>query len=156
MTPDQRLACIQAIRTFPEQLTQAVAGLDDAVLNASYREGGWSVRQIAHHVADAHVNAYARMRMMITEDHPTLKPYDQDTWAALADYAMPLQPTLALVQGLHERWAVFLESIPDESWGRTAYHPENGEVTLESLLKTYADHGTHHLEQIERAKSGGA
>lgn len=152
MTPDERRACIEEIRSFPSLLQQAVAGLDNEQLDTPYREGGWTVRQVAHHVADSHINGYSRMRMIVTEEHPTLKPYDQDAWAVLADYAMPLEGTISLLQGLHERWAVFLESIPDESWGRTAYHPEDGDVTLEDFLKNYADHGTRHLEQIERVR----
>lgn len=153
MTPSERQTCIEEIRVFPALLEQAVVGLDDVQLDTSYREGGWTVRQVAHHVADSHVNAYARMRMMLTEEHPTLKPYDHDAWAVLADYSMSLDSTIDLLRGLHERWAVFLESIPEDDWGRAAYHPENGEVTLESLLQSFADHGTHHLAQIERAKA---
>lgn len=153
MTAEQRRACIEEIRSLPAQLQEAVSGLDEEQLGRSYREGGWNVRQIVHHIADSHANAYVRMRLIATEDHPTLKPYDQDEWAALADYAMPPDVSLDLIRGLHTRWAVFLESLPEESWGRTAYHPENGEVSMESLLRTYADHGNQHLDQIGRAVS---
>lgn len=141
---------IDAIRSLPGKVRAAVAGLDDAQLDTSYREGGWTVRQVVHHLADSHMNAFVRMRLILTEDHPTLKPYDQDLWAAIEEArTLPLDPSLAILDGLHARWASMLDAIEDDAtWGRTAYHPENGEVSLASMLPSYADHGRNHVAQI--------
>lgn len=152
MTPEERRACIEEIRILPDLVRDAIEGLNDARLDTAYREGGWTVRQVVHHIADSHVNAYGRMKLVLTERHPTLKPYDQDAWAELADYALPVDSSIALLAGLHRRWAAFLEAVPDEGWGRTAYHPEDGEVTLEGLLRSYARHGRHHVGQIEELR----
>jgi uncharacterized damage-inducible protein DinB len=150
---NERAPLIEKIRSLPDELQSAVQGLDDRQLDTPYRNGGWTIRQVAHHIADSHVNAYIRMKMMLTEKHPTLKPYDQDEWAKLADAnGAPLDSSLALVRGLHSRWSTLLESLPEESWSRSAYHPENGEVTLDGMLRSYAGHGAHHVGQIRKLR----
>jgi hypothetical protein len=140
---------IAALRALPKQARAAVAGLTPAQLDTPYRAGGWTVRQVVHHLADAHINAFIRMKLVLTEEHPTLKPWDQDTWAALADSsAAPVEESLATLDGVHARMARVLEAAPAAAFARGAFHPENGEMTLERLLEIYSGHGPHHLEQI--------
>jgi uncharacterized damage-inducible protein DinB len=109
-----------------------------------------------HHLADSHMNAYLRFRWLITEDHPTIKTYEQDDWAKLPDSRLPLDSSLTILEGLHKRWATLLETLPDEAWSRTGTHPEIGEVTLDDLLEIYSGHGVHHAGQITdlRARKG--
>lgn len=155
-TPQQRKSRIGELRAFPPIIKSAVAGLDDEQLDTPYREGGWTVRQVVHHLADSHANAYLRFRWLITEDYPTIKTYDQDVWAGLPDSRLPLDSSLRIIEGLHERWAVLLDSLPDDAWSRKGMHPERGEVTLDDLLEIYSGHGAHHAEQITdlRARKG--
>ncbi len=145
---EQRKSRIADIRAFPPILKSAISGLNDEQLDTPYRDGGWSVRQVVHHLADSHVNAYLRFRWLVTEDHPTIKTYDQDVWAALPDSRLSLNSSLSILDGLHERWATFLEGLPDEAWSRKGTHPEIGEVTLDDLLEIYSGHGAHHAGQI--------
>lgn len=145
---EQRKSKIADIRAFPPILKSAVSGLNDQQLDTPYRDGGWTVRQVVHHLADSHVNAYLRFRWLVTEDHPTIKTYDQDVWAKLPDSRLPLNSSLSIIDGLHERWATFLEALPDEAWSRKGMHPEIGEVTLDKLLEIYSGHGPHHAKQI--------
>lgn len=155
-TTEGRTAKIARIDAFPPVLRKAVEGLSESALDTPYRDGGWTVRQVVHHVADSHANAYLRFRWIVAEDHPTIKTYDQDVWATFADSKLPLEPSLKMVEGLHEKWASFIESLPDEAWSRTAMHPERGEITLDDLLDVYADHGDKHADQITdlRARKG--
>jgi len=140
---DDRIAALAAL---PRRAEGAVAGLGDDQLDTPYRDGGWTVRQVIHHLADAHVNGYQRMRLTLTEDRPTLKTYDQDAWAALPDArTLPLGDSLAVLRGLHPRMVAFFEGLREEDYTRVALHPEDGEVTLEQLLTIYAGHGDHHL-----------
>jgi hypothetical protein len=144
----ERIARIAAL---PESLAAAVSGLSEAQLDARSPEDIWNVRQVAHHLADSHMNAFIRTKLIVTEDRPTLKPYDQDAWALLPDTeAMPIEASLGILRGLHARWVKLFESLADGDWGRTGLHPENGEVTVDSILRGYADHGEEHLEQIAR------
>lgn len=148
MVPD-RTVQIDAIRALPEQLEAAVAGLSDEQLDTPYRTSAWTVRQVVHHLADSHMNAFVRMKLILTEDRPRLKPYDQDRWAHTADVTgVPIASSLAVLRGLHERWVALLVAVPDKEWSRAASHPETGEVTLESLLAVYAHHGENHVSQI--------
>jgi hypothetical protein len=142
-------ALIDEIAALPDKLEAAVAGLTDAQLDTRYREGGWTVRQVVHHVADSHIHSFIRMKFILTEDNPTLKPYNQDVWAVQADVnGMPVSHSLQIIRGLHARWAVLLRAVPASSWGRTAFHPERGTVRLEDLVKIYAGHGEKHVAQI--------
>ncbi|HWF44989.1 MAG TPA: putative metal-dependent hydrolase [Candidatus Kapabacteria bacterium] len=140
---------IEAIRRLPQELVSAVEGLNEEQLNTPYRKGGWTPRQIVHHIADSHMNAFIRMKLILAEDHPTLKPYDQDMWARASDYTGSIDPSLAIVSGLHTRMAQLFESANDAQWKRSGYHPEREEnITLEDLLDTYVEHGKHHVHQI--------
>jgi hypothetical protein len=140
---------ILKIQSLPAALLAAGDGLVDAQLDTPYREGGWTVRQVVHHLADSHMNAFLRMKLILTEEHPTLKPYDQDVWARTGDSrAAPIASSLVLLEGLHARWARLLEEIPGDAWSRTGFHPERGDVSLENLLQTYAAHGEKHVGQI--------
>lgn len=146
---EERLGYLAAIERLPAEAREAVAGLDDAALDTPYKDGGWTPRQVIHHLADSHMNAFIRMRLILTEDHPTVRPYDQDAWSLLFDSTtLPIEPSLTILTGLHERWIRLLRSIPDDAYARTALHPEIGEVTLDALLAIYGKHGTTHCEQI--------
>jgi DinB superfamily len=155
-TTDQRTAKIAQIAGFPPALREAVEDLTDEQLDTPYRDGGWTVRQVVHHVADSHMSGYLRCRWTVAEDHTTLKTYDQDRWATFADSALPVAPSLTILDGLHERWVAFLSSLPDDAWSRTAIHPDRGEITLDDLLDTYSHHGANHVKQITdlRARKG--
>ena len=144
---------INKIRSLPRQLEKAIADLDESQLSTPYRDGGWTVRQVVHHLADSHMNAFIRMKLILAEDHPTLKPYDQEVWAELPDIRSRLDASLGIIRGLHERWVTLLENIPEAAWTRTGKHPETGEVSLESLLTTYARHGENHVGQITGLRS---
>ncbi len=140
---------IDAIAALPDQIEAAVKGLSDAQLDTPYREGGWTVRQVVHHLADSHMNAFIRMKLLLTEDKPTLKPYNQDVWATQADVrAVPIASSLSILRGLHARWTLLLRQVPDAGWSRKGIHPERGEVTMQSMLQTYSGHGAKHVEQI--------
>jgi hypothetical protein len=154
MTQAERKAKIDSIRDLPGMIEGAVRGLNDKQLDTPYRQGGWTVRQVVHHLADSHMNAVTRMKLILTEDHPTLKPYDQDKWAALVDtQKAPIRSSLAIIRGLHERWIALLESVPEAAWSRTGFHPERGDVTLEGTLNTYAGHGEKHVQSILRLRA---
>lgn len=155
-TTDRRSAKIAQIAALPPVLRNAVKGLSDSQLDTPYREGGWTVREVVHHVADSHANAFLRCRWVVAEDHPTIKTYDQDVWAKFSDSTLPLEPSLKIVDGLHERWSTFLNSLPEEAWSRTANHPERGDITLDDFLDIYSEHGAKHAGQITglRAQKG--
>lgn len=144
-----RAARIDSIRKLPAEARAAVAGLTPTQLDTPLRAGGWTVRQVMHHIADAHMNALIRMKLVLTEEHPTLKPWDQDTWARLADSThSPVEESLVVLDGVHARMARVLEAAPAAAWARGAFHPETGELTLESLVAQYCGHGQHHVEKI--------
>lgn len=146
---------IRAIAELPGQVEAALSGATDAQLMQPYREGGWNARQVVHHLADSHMNAFIRCRLILTEDNPPLKPYDQDAWAQLPDSCGgPLEPSLAILRGLHARWAAFFRALPDEAWTRQGLHPENGPMTLAAILEGYAAHGLRHLEHIRAGLAG--
>lgn len=138
------------VEALPALLHEAIAGLDAAQLDTPYREGGWTPRQIAHHVPDSHLNAYVRFRLALTEDVPTIKPYDQARWAELPD-ARTADPalSLALLDGLHGRWAILLRALSPADFRRTFRHPEAAQpVSLAHTLGLYAWHGRHHVSQV--------
>lgn len=152
LTDSERATQIAAIGALPDQLETLVNGLSEAQLHTHFRANEWTVAQNVHHLADSHMNSFIRMKLTATEEYPTLKPYDQDVWAATADYAAPISDSLLIIRGLHARWVRLLESITD--WQRNAFHPENGDMTLETMLRYYADHGAGHLDQITRTLAG--
>ena len=148
MTDLERTTEIAAIRALPDQLEALVNGLSALQLHTHFLANEWTVAQNVHHLADSHMNSFIRMKLTATEEHPTLKPYDQDVWAVTADYDAPISDSLLIIRGLHARWVRLLESITD--WGRSGFHPENGEMTLATMLHVYAAHGAGHLDQITR------
>lgn len=154
VSPAQRHAWIEEIVAFPNQLRETIAGMSDEQLDTPYREGGWTVRQVVHHLSDSHMNAYVRFKLTLTEERPVIKPYKQDLWAALADSLhAPVDISLDLLAALHARWAVLLRSMSPEDFQRAYIHPEyQKEFTLEGVLGLYAWHGRHHRAQIVALK----
>ena len=145
----ERAAFIQHIADLPAAIHKAVAGLNDTQLDTPYRPEGWTPRQIVHHVADSHMNAYIRFKLGMTEDNPTIKPYKQDKWAETVDGKMaPLSVSLPVLEGVHDRLVRFLKSLDESAFSRTIFHPENGAMTLDELLGLYAWHSRHHTAQI--------
>lgn len=149
---DTRARFIQRIEGLPVRARAAVAGLDDGALDTPYRPQGWTPRQIVHHLADSHMNAFVRIKLALTEDHPTIKPYDQEAWAGLVDSTGAPESSLSILEGLHERWVLLLRSLEEDAFGRTVNHPEIGAVTLSFFLQLYAWHGDHHVTQIEELR----
>jgi len=144
-----RLQGIAAITAAAEWFRSAVAGLDDRQLDTPYRPGGWTVRQVVHHVPDSHMNAYIRFKLAVTEDTPVIKPYDQTKWAELPDAkTLPVEVSLGLLEGLHERWAALLRSFSDADFARTLRHPELGILRLDQYVTMYAWHCRHHAAHI--------
>jgi uncharacterized damage-inducible protein DinB len=151
-----RAQWIQDLRELPERLRAAVAGLSDAQLDTPYREGGWTVRQVVHHVADSHMNSYVRFKLALTEDNPTIKPYDEAAWAKLADSQLPIGPSLELIASLHARWVGLLEGMSEADFAKTFNHPEHGKQNLGTTVALYAWHSRHHTAHITslRARQG--
>jgi hypothetical protein len=149
VTPGKRTAWIRQIAEAPAAMRAAVDGLTDAQFDTPYRPGGWTARQLVHHVPDSHLNAYIRFKWTLSEDNPTIKAYNQDAWAGLADTRLtPPAVSLDLLEVVHRRWVVLLESLSDEDWPRPLIHPENGPMTLDKLLQMYAWHGRHHAAHV--------
>jgi hypothetical protein len=149
MTPERARECLTAIAETPARLRAAVAGLTDEQLDTPYRPGGWTVRQVVHHVPDSHMNSYMRFRLALTEEQPAIKGYDEAAWAKLPDaQSAPVEISLALLHTLHRRWVMLLESLSPEQWKRTFQHSELGPVSLERNLALYAWHGRHHVAHI--------
>ena len=145
----QKQEFLEEIAQTPNKLRSAVAGLEDAQFDTPYRPGGWTVRQVVHHIPDSHLNSYTRFKLALTEDEPTIKPYAEDRWAELADSkATPIEVSLTLLDSLHDRWVRLLRSLTPEEWNRTFRHPELGTMTLEKTLALYAWHGRHHVAHI--------
>jgi uncharacterized damage-inducible protein DinB len=149
LTPAQKKQYLNDIEQTPARLRAAVRGLSDEQLNTPYREGGWTVRQLAHHVPDSHMNAYIRFKLALTEDEPTIRPYMEDRWAELPESKQaPIDVSLTLLDSLHQRWTMVLRNIPDADWKRTFRHPEMGLLSLEKTLALYAWHGKHHVAHV--------
>lgn len=150
---ERRPGLIDDIRQAPEHVRKAVLGLSDEQLETPYRPGGWTVRQVVHHLADSHINSYVRFRLALTEYCPAVKAYEEKDWAELSDArSAPVSMSLALLVSLHERWVALLSSMVDLDWKRTFRHPELGEVKLEQTLALYAWHGKHHTAHINRLR----
>ncbi|MFC2086065.1 YfiT family bacillithiol transferase [Bacteroidota bacterium] len=149
LSPEQRMRKIAHIKSAPLRLEQAVKGLHDLQLDTPYRPGGWTIRQVVHHLPDSHLNGYLRMKWALTEDVPTIKPYDQDAWSALPEATQaPIDMSLALLDAVNRRWAHLLLSLTPEQYQLRLHHPESGTMTLDCLLAEYAWHGRHHIAQI--------
>ena len=153
VTPELRQAAIDEIAGTPAKVRAAVAGLSDAQLDSPYREGGWTVRQVVHHLVDSHMNAYIRLRFALTENQPTIKPYDENNWANLEDArSAPVEVSLRLLEPLHERWVRLLRSVKTEQYARTLLHPDHGVKNLDWLLFLYTWHGKHHTAHITQLR----
>jgi uncharacterized damage-inducible protein DinB len=149
LSGDERRQMIDQIAAAPTRMRDAIHGLTPAQLDTPYREGGWSVRQVVHHVPDSHLNAYIRFKLALTEDRPTIKPYDEAQWAALPDtHATPVTTSLAMLEALHDRWVRLLRSMKEKEFQRTLIHPESGPMSVDNLLALYAWHGRHHVAHI--------
>lgn len=150
----ERPRLIQEIADTPSRMRAAVDGLDDAQLDTRYRDGGWTVRQVVHHLADSHVNSYTRFRLALTENEPTIRAYREERWAELADArTLPPGVSLALLDALHERWVVLLSSMTDADFARNLVHPDHGVIPLDKMLAMYAWHGTHHVAHVTTLRS---
>lgn len=149
LTDERRREMISQIEATPAALRAAVAGLDDARLDTPYRPDGWTVRQLVHHVADSHLNAYVRFRLALTEDRPAIKTYEEARWAELPDArTLPVEPSLTLLDSLHVRWVALLRALAPANFERTLAHPEWGTIDLDMLLGLYAWHGRHHVAHV--------
>lgn len=154
ITPALRSEFFAQIDETPARLREAVRHLGADQLQTPYREGGWTIAQVVHHLPDSHMNAYIRFRLALTEDEPTIKPYKEARWAELHDARVAdIDASLQLLEGLHKRWVSLLQRLTPEDWTRTFFHPENGRVmTLDRTLAVYAWHGRHHIAQITRLR----
>jgi uncharacterized damage-inducible protein DinB len=153
LSPADRSQAIATIAGIPNQLYDAVRGLDQAQLDTPYRPGGWSLRQVVHHIADSHVNAYVRHKLTITEKTPPpVKAYDENEWAKLADANAPIGSSLLLVQAIHDRWVHCLRSLSAATFGKTCVHSDRGSMTLDDLVALYAWHGSHHVAHITQLR----
>ncbi|HEY3043089.1 MAG TPA: putative metal-dependent hydrolase [Vicinamibacterales bacterium] len=149
-----RAGLIQTIEQAPATIRSLVERLDDRQLDTPYRHGGWTIRQVVHHVPDSHMNVYIRMKLAVTEDAPIIKPYDEARWAELADgRSAPISMSLDLLDGLHRRWVTFLRALGEDEFRRTFVHPELGSVAIFEALAMYAWHGRHHAAHIRSAIS---
>ena len=150
LTDAQRAEFISAIEETPAKVRAAVKGLNERQLDTPYRPGGWTVRQVVHHVPDSHMNAYVRFKLGLTEDEPTIKPYEEAKWAELADAkTSAIEPSLALLENLHMRWVLLLRSLGPAEWARKFRHPEcEKPMALDDQLALYAWHGRHHVAHI--------
>jgi len=148
-TPAQRMHFINEIAATPGHLRNAVAGLSAEQIETPYRPGGWTVRQVVHHIPDSHLNSYTRFKFALTEEHPMIKSYDEGLWAELEDTrSTPIDVSLALLDALHQRWTTLLRSLAPEEYQRTFQHPQIGAVSLDKNLALYAWHGAHHVGHI--------
>jgi uncharacterized damage-inducible protein DinB len=152
LTAAQKKQFLDDIEHTPARLREAVHDLSQAQLDTPYRDGGWTVRQVVHHVPDSHMNSYVRFKLALTEDAPTIKPYMEDRWADLLDSRQPIENSLTLLDSLHRRWTILLRSLSDSDWKRTFRHPELGEMTLEKSLALYSWHGQHHVAHITKLR----
>jgi uncharacterized damage-inducible protein DinB len=149
LSEDQKARFLDDIEQTPARLRAAVKGLSAQQLDTPYRDGGWTVRQVVHHVPDSHLNSYIRFKLALTEEEPTIRPYMEDRWAELPEAkTAPIELSLSLLEDLHKRWMLMLRAIQPAEWKRTFRHPEIGPMTLEKNLALYAWHGRHHVAHV--------
>lgn len=152
-TAEQLRAAVRDVAELPARLRDAIDGLTEEQLDSPYRDGGWTVRQLVHHVADSHLNAFVRLRLALTEETPTIRPYDQDAWVELTDArTLPPAVSIQLLEALHRRWSAVLESLSEADFQRPLRHPEIGELTLAQLTALYGWHGRHHVAHVTAAR----
>lgn len=149
VTPARRQQAIDELASTPAKLRAAVKGLSEAQLDTPYRDGGWTVRQVVHHLPDSHLNAYVRLKLALTEEKPTIKPYDEDAWSKLADSkSTPIETSLTLLSAVHDRFDRIWRSLRPAQFARVLVHPDHGERTVDWLLFLYEWHGKHHTAHI--------
>jgi uncharacterized damage-inducible protein DinB len=149
LSTEERRKSIDEIAATPRALREAVRGLDEKQLDTPYREGGWTIRQVVHHLPDSHLNAFIRLKFALTEDVPTIKPYDEAEWAKLPDVReTPIEVSLTLLESLHDRWVRLMRALDEKTFSREFRHPEHGAVTIDWLVAMYAWHGRHHTGHI--------
>ena len=148
LTADQKKQFLDDIEQTPARLREAVRGLSDAQLDTPYRDGGWTVRQVVHHLPDSHMNSYIRFKLALTENDPTIKPYEEALWAELPDSRQPIENSLTMLDSLHRRWTTVLRNMTRADWQRTFRHPELGSMPLEKALALYSWHGRHHVAHV--------
>ena len=151
VTAQQVKEWIEDIRLLPRQLAEELSGASEQALAKTYRENGWTVTQLVHHIADSHMNSYIRFKLALTEDVPTIKPYNEAEWAQLPDSELPVATSYKLIASLHERWVYLLKSLTEEQLQRAFNHPDSGLTTLGQAIGLYAWHGKHHLAHIQNA-----
>ena len=152
VTAEERTALLERVAAAPGYLRALVTGLTDRQLDTPYREGGWTVRQVVHHLPDSHMNSYVRFKLALTEEEPVIKPYDEAAWALLGDTAQtPIQTSLMLLEALHMRWVTLMRGLTEQQWARAMRHPEHGLLRLDHVLALYAWHGDHHIAHIRNA-----
>ncbi len=153
VTPEERGRFLREIDVAPGKLRAAVSDLSDAQLDTPYREGGWTIRQVVHHVPDSHLNAYVRFKLALTEAEPTIKTYDEQRWSELPDATRaPIEMSLLLLESVHHRWLACMQALPPDAFARTLRHPEWGLLSLDQLLALYAWHGRHHTAHVTRLR----
>ncbi len=151
---EDRDYAVEAIALLPENLRNALDRLNEAQIDTPYREGGWTVRQLVHHIADSHMHAFARIRFALTENTPTILPYNEQTWSLLHDAAVaPVEWSLELIEALHARWVMLLNHLTSDQWQRSYLHPENGPTTVEEAVLLYAWHSRHHTAHIHHLRA---
>ena len=156
LSPEDRAAMLAVLDGLPRRVRDAVDGLTEEQLDTPYRPGGWTVRQVVHHLPDSHMNAYLRFKLAVTEDNPTIRPYDEKAWAREKDAREgSVGMSLALLEGLHRRWVAWLRTLPAEAWSRPLVHPDSGPLNLDQLLCLYDWHSRHHLAHITRLRERG-
>ena len=149
LSDSDRKVAIDAIAATPANLRAAVKNLSDEQIDTPYRPDGWTVRQLVHHLADSHMNAYTRVRLALTEDNPVIKPYDEAAWANLEDArTMPIDVSLSLIDALHARWDTLMRGMKESDFARSLRHPDNGPMTIDALLNVYSWHGKHHVAHV--------
>ena len=148
ITAELRENNIREVEVLSEILRSALKDLSDKQLETPYRPEGWTVRQVVHHIADSHLNAFCRFKLALTEETPTIRPYLEDRWADLSDSRLPIEPSMKIIEGVHARWTEILKSMSEEDFQKRLNHPETGEWTLNKMLGLYAWHGRHHVAHI--------
>lgn len=154
VSAEEREEMLRRIASAPARLRAVVAELTDAQLDTPYREGGWTARQVIHHLPDSHMNSYVRFKLALTEDEPIIRPYDEAAWASLRDSAeTPAETSLSMLDALHARWVTLMRHLTDGQWKRTMRHPQIGLLRLDQVLALYAWHGDHHIAHVKNAGS---
>lgn len=155
VTPEKRRRWIATLAEAPTVIAASVAGLADAQLDTPYRDGGWTPRQVVHHLADAHMNGFVRFKLALTEEEPAIKTYEEDLWGETADVRhAPVDLSLRLLEALHARWTILLESLPEERFDRAFRHPQRGVMTIDKAIQLYAWHGAHHAAHVTGLRAG--